>query len=716
MHYRTATHSIILWAQVAFFGLSGLLLAALGVTLAFPQPAYAYVDPSVMTYTIQALAGVAVALSAVAGVALRRSRKALVNIFGVDENSRKTYDPDIDRLEWDAANIYAASPEVPDEGKEASREEEKIPWGKRFVFALFVVGFCGFTLGIAAPSEIVAGARSDLFYRLTDVLMPLIVFTSVATVVLSLILSVLPKRVYTPFLVLAFSVGLACYVQSLALNYGLPPADGGNVEWVEEFMPQMIISGIVWLAILLIPMILQRRNRPLARLTVCCLSVALVIVQGVGVVSLIAQEVQMANPEGRTIVTDDGIYTLNRDNNVVVFVLDCYDTKVFREALEGDPSIVDEMEGFTWYPNHAGVMIPTSFAVPYLLTGVAPTEGQDIVGDYVVSRYTDSSFLEDLDKANYSIGLYSDTFGLSYLDYTQEREQIADHTINFHRLDIDGFTMSYPDVIVMLSRCALYRDMPWVLKWRFWFYTDELNWRLVRPPDDFSVATNYYVIDDTRFFTRLDMVGLSLEEGDFDGAMRFIHMLGAHYPYSLDENGNDIGVGNSDQLRQARGSMRKVGTYLRKMKELGVYDDATIIITSDHGDWSASMELPTESTEPILLVKRAGDTGSTWENLHASGEDARFAYGLLVSEAPVSHAEFQGTVLAAMGLHDDAFPTTYDTQFEEDRERTFFHILHGKTARIYGLLKYTIRGDVEDFANWVYTGEVWEMDYNNNLH
>ena len=45
------------------------LMAAAAVVLCAPLPALAYVDPSVMTYTIQALAGVAVALSTVAGVA-----------------------------------------------------------------------------------------------------------------------------------------------------------------------------------------------------------------------------------------------------------------------------------------------------------------------------------------------------------------------------------------------------------------------------------------------------------------------------------------------------------------------------------------------------------------------------------------------------------------------------------------------------------------------
>ena len=54
-----------------------------------PATAQAYVDPSVMTYTIQALAAVVVALSAVLGVAFRRSRKVLFRLLKIDENANK---------------------------------------------------------------------------------------------------------------------------------------------------------------------------------------------------------------------------------------------------------------------------------------------------------------------------------------------------------------------------------------------------------------------------------------------------------------------------------------------------------------------------------------------------------------------------------------------------------------------------------------------------
>ncbi|WP_418954077.1 hypothetical protein, partial [Tractidigestivibacter sp.] len=63
--------------------LFGVALVAVWV-LVPAEPALAYVDPSVMTYTIQALAAVAVALSAVLGVAFRRTRKALMRLLHID--------------------------------------------------------------------------------------------------------------------------------------------------------------------------------------------------------------------------------------------------------------------------------------------------------------------------------------------------------------------------------------------------------------------------------------------------------------------------------------------------------------------------------------------------------------------------------------------------------------------------------------------------------
>jgi len=59
-------------------------------------PANAYIDPSVATYTVQAIAGVAVAVGAIAGLMLRRFKRLLQDKLGIDENANKEIEPDIE--------------------------------------------------------------------------------------------------------------------------------------------------------------------------------------------------------------------------------------------------------------------------------------------------------------------------------------------------------------------------------------------------------------------------------------------------------------------------------------------------------------------------------------------------------------------------------------------------------------------------------------------
>ena len=61
--------------------------------------AHAYLDPSVMTYTIQVVAGVVVAVGAVAGIYWRKAKKKVQDSLGMDENAKKTVEEDVVELE-----------------------------------------------------------------------------------------------------------------------------------------------------------------------------------------------------------------------------------------------------------------------------------------------------------------------------------------------------------------------------------------------------------------------------------------------------------------------------------------------------------------------------------------------------------------------------------------------------------------------------------------
>ena len=63
------------------------------------NPIFAYVDPSVMTYTIQAGAGAIIALGAVIGVTWRIMKKKTQKVLKIDENQKKEVEEDIQIIE-----------------------------------------------------------------------------------------------------------------------------------------------------------------------------------------------------------------------------------------------------------------------------------------------------------------------------------------------------------------------------------------------------------------------------------------------------------------------------------------------------------------------------------------------------------------------------------------------------------------------------------------
>ena len=57
---------------------------------------FAYIDPSVMSYTVQAIAGVAIALGVVFGVFWRKVKKGTNKVLRRDENSGKEVEEEIE--------------------------------------------------------------------------------------------------------------------------------------------------------------------------------------------------------------------------------------------------------------------------------------------------------------------------------------------------------------------------------------------------------------------------------------------------------------------------------------------------------------------------------------------------------------------------------------------------------------------------------------------
>ena len=427
------------------FDVFSFVLVAGVLSLAWITPAYAYVDPSVMTYTIQALAGVAVALSAVLGVALRRTRKMLFKMLKIDENAGKVVEAPVHRLDKDGKPILAPGEIAADaesmSSKKASRKRRasddypRAKWGVRVVCALIVCAFFSFTLLVVPPYEIVAGAilcsASDIWPSSQLQALWLRWFSR------------LPCRFCAAGRSISCcsscSLGVAAYVQVLLLNSELPTADGKSVNW-GDYTSIMLVSTVVWIVIVAIPLVVGHLKTSLARGGAVALSLALIIVQGVGVGSLFASGAFEAAKEepGQVNVadlrmTEDGLFTVSEKSNVIVFVLDFTDTKQMSQIMQEHPEEFNDWTGFTWYNNVAGSMVPTRYGVPFLLTGQLPQQGE-LFSQYLATRYERSTYLDDIHNAGYSMGIYTDTFGTEFSSEDVQRH-VAGLTMNYHPMN-----------------------------------------------------------------------------------------------------------------------------------------------------------------------------------------------------------------------------------------------------------------------------------------
>ena len=72
-----------------------ILMLVLSLNITFLAPALANVDPSGRAHALQAIAGGAVAVGAVAAIWWRKAKKKVADKLGIDENAKKSTEADV---------------------------------------------------------------------------------------------------------------------------------------------------------------------------------------------------------------------------------------------------------------------------------------------------------------------------------------------------------------------------------------------------------------------------------------------------------------------------------------------------------------------------------------------------------------------------------------------------------------------------------------------
>ncbi|OUO90680.1 hypothetical protein B5F40_05690 [Gordonibacter sp. An230] len=665
-----------------------LLLASSALSLAWTQPAYAYIDPSVASYTVQAVAGAAVALSAVVGTAWRATRKRLLGVLGLSEATRKQAEPPVrfvDRDDPEGNETLLQADQ--DARKDAKRLRspvplQPIPWRGRFLGMLAPLLLAALTVCVSTPLEIVAKNPNEFLFLPTDALPVLAAFALTVSVALSLALSLLRGKAYWIALAIVSSAILSSYFAMSQLGFLAFPSRG-EMDFSDYPWLLFVFDASLYLApfALLLLFFLRFRSKfaPITTLT----AFALVLAQTVGLAGTLVSLPEAGSSSERPYLTTDGLYTLSGEGDIVVFVLDMFDDNILDNAYDQAlaPETLAEFSGFTRFDNVSQLASHTRTAIPSLLMGrpFLDLDSQSWSYQQISENFAQRNLLDELQEQGFSTGVYSASL-------QTHLESIGSKADNLRPVNEQEVSVDWAGTVRSLTNLGLYRVLPLAFKSSLYeqTYADEVNRSVLHG------STGPYLTDDYAYYRTLQETGLSLDAEK--KSFRFIHLHGAHWPYHLDKAAQRTDD-ETDEPTQALGSLEIVSEYLRQLKELGAYDSTTIIVTADHGlvsDVLPPNERPNPAV-PILLAKPA-TAGSEHSPLATSSD-------------PVSHQDISATILEAAGGNGDqrGMPLFGERPASVDR-KSYPMIVREETEII---LEYTVVGDADDPKSWQATGRSW---------
>ena len=569
----------------------------------------------------------------------------------------------------------------------SEKRQQSIKRIKRKLLPSVLAGFSlPVTLFLYGPFDLFAQNRAEFLFTLYDFLFPCLMLTLVCGIILSVIPLILRKTAYRVYTAVLFWASAMLFIQGSYLNFGYTALTGDGVT---ESAPLWLVwlNALIWVSTLAATVICVLKIKYVKKNLKAIVSLGLALVlfmECVGTVTVSFKDNVFASREdvlsqdnelmGAKMLTTENLTTLSANKNVMVFVVDRFDASYYKRIASDAPELLDELDGFTYYSDHLSLYARTFPAVTYMLTG-AEKSGDTQRLDYFKDSYKNADNLKYLNHNGYGINIYT----ADYYAY-DSASVMAEYTQNVTSYSSMEITDKAALVGSMIAFSA-YRYFPFFLKGTVDFISTSSFSELVE--FSFDSSTEKYSTDNKAVYEQLTKEDFTLT--DEAGRYTFLHIDGCHGPSKYDANFNEVEGKNSKILDMASQSFAIINRYIREMKRLGVYDDATIVITGDHAA-AISDSKPVEGARvTTLLVKASGAVGD----------------GITENRAPTCQEDIWKTVFASEKLDipegcggEDLL--TVSEAMERSR-RYVFHRMNGDTAEE---IEYRIIGNANDFSNW----------------
>ena len=274
-------------------------------------------------------------------------------------------------------------------------------------------------------------------------------------------------------------------------------------------------------------------------------------------------------------------FTFAAQENVILIVVDCMGRKLFHDTVTKYPELNHSLKDFIRLDNMQSPLPRTMGAVPAMITGVEFEYGEEEFGSkkheaYLLDAYkSPKSIINRLKSKQFRCEAYP------YMPYLVPcADKYFDNVIRRVRND---------------KAEKILRDA-WCIRMTPFFFQMLLD---ITPKMRKLFVSEF----DTGAFLNKDLtfdqaISLRLNHefavGAYPRMFKYLHLQGAHDDIMTDEQ-LEL-TGDADIYRQLRGSLTIVEDLLRLLREHGLYDAATIVVTGDHS----------EAYEPeiMTLVKR----------------------------------------------------------------------------------------------------------------
>ncbi len=623
----------------------------------FTIPVHAYLDPTIVTYTIQIIAGIGVGASIFLGNVIRK-------ILGKSIEKNKLIE---------SQEIIFNDPEKKKKHKKLNRKNMISEQCGRSEYSclFYIVSVClcfAFLLGIFSPLETYFANAAEISFGLGLLFPSAVKLFFIILFILGVFLGViyLTKKGILPYFGIGvFAIYLILYIQGTFFNKNLPHLDGTLPDWSAYGMDHLISIVIIVLVCVLAGVLIKKYSAERVSKACGVIALCMVLVQSITLIHLKRNSIETQSKD--MAVTSQNLYLMSKDKNYIILLVDAVDSASFQKMMNStDPQFRTILEDFTYYPDTVSVYPYTTVSVPYILSGELFLNEKEF-SDYVNDALDQSPLFKTMEENNYDMGLYDDS-----LVYESEGKNRFENIVAQEK----DFT-SFSDFAKAELEYFWFRYAPYPVK-RFANVTQEQFQDILKTSEDTELFSwkNSVILD-------------SLKENEVsftdNKCFKFIHIQGAHKPFEYDSHANIIDKEKGSYEQNIEACFFTVNAYLQKLKEAGVYDNSVIMILADHGFETASGMPELARGNAFLAIK----------GIHEK-------HPLTISDKEISYTDLQE---AYQDLFTDKQSKDLFKDIENDgRKRKFIFYSYKDEDHMF---EYTQYGHAWDYKMMVYSGNTY---------